>query len=147
VEFFVRLRFQPDHSRLLWAYYRTLRRRDLGQTSALIAALMARGYTQTAIAQALGRSFRRVAANWSKVRKKFGLKGVGALGEFLRDPSAWPEGRRSRPTPQQRPVARPQRSADPAAPTSTSPQPLSSRAPRNEGETRSGDRKRGGKAS
>ena len=108
-EFVERLNPPASDFPLFRAYYCTLRRRGLGQTSALIAALLGLKYSLTEIKEALGRNYRSVWERWSNVQKKFRFKGVIALLEFLQDPSAWRDGRRSKPTPQERPFDRPGR--------------------------------------
>ena len=107
VEFFKRLGLPRSKHSLLRRYFCTLRRRGLGQMSALIATSRALKYTLTEITNALGRNYRRVWERWSNVQKKFRLDDVIDLLEFLNDPKAWPEGRRSKPTPQERPFDRP----------------------------------------
>lgn len=91
---------------IFWDYYRTLRRRGLGQTSAFVGGWVALDYSQTEISRALGGSLRCAAQNWAGIRARFDLRGVGRFVRFLIDPTAWPSGRRSTPTAQQRPVAR-----------------------------------------
>ena len=105
-EFFANLPLRPDDRRPFRGNYKTLRRRGLGQTSALLEALLALGYKQVDIARAQNCSYRAASSNWAKIRQRFRLSGVAQLVEFLHDPDAWPEARRSKPTPQQRPFFR-----------------------------------------
>ena len=112
-EFVDKLGPAPTTLSVFRTYYCTLRRRGLGQTCALIGALLALDYSQAQIAVALCRSLRRVSANWARIRDRFGLEGIGSLVRFLLVPDACAKCRRSKPTPQQRPFPRPS-SADAA---------------------------------
>lgn len=105
-EFGERIGLDRDDRRLLRAYFRILRRRRLGQTAAVIGALLALDFGQTEIADGLHCRRRRVAGHWKTVRERFAVRGTGALVRFLHDRRAWPEGRRPKPTPQERPFAR-----------------------------------------
>lgn len=106
VEFFDRLSMPRSEIPLLRRYYCTLRRRGLGQTTALVGGLLALDVSQREISYALGCGQRRVTEKWGRIRRDFSLNGVGSFVRFLEVRADRPNLRRLRPTPQERPFAR-----------------------------------------
>lgn len=107
VEFFKLLGMPRSKLSRLRRYYCTLRRCGMGQTTSLIAALIALDVRQCDISRALGNAYNNVKKHWKRVRHRFSMDGKGDLICFLNDPKTGAGGRRSIPTPQERPFRRP----------------------------------------